>query len=113
MPQDVYLYDRLVIGIEDSERRPGSDADGLRLTLSIKNPIGPLDSTVRPPNMEVWDSDGRVFESTNADWAEPLQPDTEIVRPVSFDIAADAQGLELVLAPGEPGEVHIPLAVNG
>lgn len=112
MPQDVYLYDRLVIGMEGSERRPGSQADELRLTISIKNPIGSLDRTARPPNMEIWDAAGRVFESTNADWAEPLQPDTEIVRPVEFDIAPDAQGLELVLAPGEPEEVHIPLDDN-
>jgi hypothetical protein len=110
MSQEVYLYDRLVIGVEGApEREPVMDSDRLRIVLSIKNPIGSLRSTMRPPNMEVWDAAGRVFEATNADWAEPLLPDTEIQQPVEFDIAPDAEGLQLVLGPGETNEVRIPI----
>jgi hypothetical protein len=59
--------------------------------------------------MEIWDADGRVFNVENSDWAEPVLPDSEIQEPVRFEIAPDALGLELVLGPGEPEEVHIPL----
>lgn len=110
MPQNVYLYDRLVIGFEGTVwREPGPDADRLSMVLTIKNPLGSPGSTRRPPSMEVWDGAGRVFESTNADWAEPLLPDTEITRQVQFEIAPDAEDLELVLGPGEPDEVHAPV----
>jgi hypothetical protein len=110
MPQDVYLYERLVVGLEGPVRREaGQDADRLRVMLTVKNPIGALGSTMRLPNMEVWDTNGRVYEVTNDDWAEPIEPDTEIRRPVEFEIAPDAVGLELVMGPGETAEVHIPM----
>ena len=110
MPQDVYLYDRLVIGFEGAAvREPGADADKLSLVLAIKNPLGSPGSTRRPPNMELWDSAGRVFEASNADWAEPVLPDTEITRRVEFEIAPDAEDLQLVLGPGEPDEVRAPV----
>ena len=111
MPQNVYLYDRLVLGFEGNIRRePGSDADKLSMIITIKNPLGSTSSTRRPPNMEIWDSAGRVYETTNADWAEPVLPDTEIARRVEFEIPADAEDLELVFGPGEPDEVHAPLS---
>ena len=110
MPQEVYLYERLVIGLDGEVRRePDGDADRLSLTLWIKNPMGSPGSTRRPPNMEVWDSAGRVFETANDDWAEPVLPDTEITRKVEFDIAPDAEELELVFGPGEPDEVRAPV----
>lgn len=110
MPEDVFLYDRLVIGFEDRPRRePGGDADNLSMTISIKNPLGSPGSTRRPPNMEIWDSAGRVFETTNDDWAEPVLPDTEVTYQVEFAIAPDAEDLQLVFGPGEADEVRAPV----
>ena len=110
MPQDAYIFDRLVISMTGpAVREPGPDHDKLSLVLAFKNPIGSPGSTRRPPAMEIWDSEGRVFETTNADWAEPILPDTEINRSVRFEISPDSADLQLVLGPGEPDEVRAPI----
>jgi len=110
MPQDVYLYERLVIGLEgEPSREQGEAGDTYSLRLYIKNPIGSPGSDRRPPGMELWTEDGGVFEPSNDAWAEPMLPDTEDTRLVQFRIPADVTPRELVLGPGQPEEVHIPL----
>jgi hypothetical protein len=111
MPEDVYLVDRLVIGVRSQERVASGQAgvDRLRVGVWIKNPVGSPGSTRRPPNMEVWDSAGRVYEVVNDAWAEPILPDTEIEAPAEFEIARDAEEVKLVLAPGDPEQVAVDL----
>jgi hypothetical protein len=111
MPEEVFLVDRLVLFIKEAVRAPGpeSDVERLSVTLNVKNPVGSPGSTRRPPNMEVWDAEGRVYPVINDDWAEPVLPDTEIETEAVFDVAADATEIELVFAPGEPDEVSARL----
>lgn len=111
MPEPYYVVDRLVVFLTGHERRRNENRGSDRLTVNLrfKNPVGSPGSTRRPPAMEVWDNAGRVYTVRNADWAEPIQPDTEMVAPATFEIAPDADELDLVLAPGEPDETRVPL----
>jgi hypothetical protein len=111
MPEPTYVVDRLVVFLSGHrrERGPERDLDRVVVDLRFKNPVGSPGSTRRPPNMEVWDNTGRVYPVVNADWAEPVLPDTELQAPATFEVATDAEELDLVLAPGEPDETHVPL----
>jgi hypothetical protein len=112
MPKDAYIVERLVIAVEDQPRMEPTQESGvsrLHMTLSFKNPVGSPGSTRRPPSMEIWDAAGRTFPVENDDWAQPVLEDTEINVPVVFLVAENAEEMELVLAPGEPEETHVPL----
>jgi hypothetical protein len=110
MGWNVHRFERLVIGLEGTVwRETGTKTDRLSLVISIRNPIVTRGGAQRPPRIELRDSAGRVYATSNADLVEPLSPGDEITSQVHFDIARDASGLELVLDAGAPNEVHTPV----
>ena len=112
MPKDAYVLERLVVTVVGQERRPGTEpsVDHVSIDLTFKNPLGSPGSTRRPPNMELKDAEGRFYPVLNADWAEPILPDTEMSTRAEFDVADSAVELALVFAPGESDEVTIDLS---
>jgi hypothetical protein len=109
---ETLTINRLVIFLSNFTREPTGipGMELLTLDMTVKNPIGSLGSTERPPMMEIRDEMGRVFPVIPDDaWVAPLEPDETVDARPTFEIAEDATGLDLVLAPGTDEETHVAL----
>lgn len=105
---------KLYFRFEDYERKqdPANGGDVLTVSVSVENTDRPLGEAGRPPEVELRDSDGAIYEPVNLDdvWNLPRDPDTVAMAHLRFRLPESSTGLEVVLAPGTDEEAHIELA---
>ena len=105
---------KLFLTFDDFERTPDSNVPGtdeLSVTATIENPDRPLGEAGRPPEVELRDEQGEIYEPVNldGDWYMPESPDTSRQATLRFRLPESAANLELVLAPGTDEEAHVVL----
>lgn len=111
MPETVTV-ERLVIMVNGHHREAGAlpGRDIVAVDLTVKNPIGSPGSTRRTPFMELHDDVGRIYPAEmDPQLMNPVPPTESVDGTCRFEVAEEAMGLELVIAPGSDEEVGVSL----
>lgn len=94
-------------------RREPTGVEGMELVtidLTYKNPNNRRANAVLPPELEIRDELGNVSTSLVEDTpTEPIEPGESVRANPRFEVALEAQELDLVVAPGSEDEAHIAL----